>query len=239
MVAPDRERSGVGTAVTLQHPLRVHQVLPLEAGVIAYAVEGTPADAVILALRSLFPAPPAADPQAIDVLVAGINQGANLGNDALISGTVGAALQGHLLGRPALALSVQALKEPLWAPAATLARFLAERLRRGLLPGDLLLNVNLPNLPLAELKGVAMTRLGRHGYVDLVETTQDGKGRTLYWIRRGKLDSAAEPGSDVWALRQGMASITPLRRDLTADPRLGDLGELGMSLYQELCPRSP
>lgn len=232
MVAPDRERSGVGTAVTLQHPLRVHQVLPLEAGVIAYAVEGTPADAVILALRSLYP-------QSIDVLVAGINQGANLGNDALISGTVGAALQGHLLGRPALALSVQALKEPLWAPAATLARLLVERLRRGLLPGDLLLNVNLPNLPLAELKGVAMTRLGRHGYVDLVETTQDGKGRTLYWIRRGKLDSAAEPGSDVWALRQGMASITPLRRDLSAAPRLGDLGELGMSLYQELCPRSP
>ncbi|MBF8267101.1 MAG: surE, partial [Dehalococcoidia bacterium] len=161
VVAPDREQSGAGTAISLNHPVRVTEVTPLAEGVKAYAVEGTPADSAILALESLI------EDKKVDLVVSGINQGANLGNDIFISGTVGAALQGFFRGIPSIAISVAALKDVHFAPAALVVRLLAQDVADGKLTVPLLLNVNLPNQPLEKIKGVSLTHLGRRTYMDV------------------------------------------------------------------------
>ncbi|MBI4308198.1 MAG: 5'/3'-nucleotidase SurE [Chloroflexi bacterium] len=220
--APDREQSGVGTAVSLHRPVRVSSVVPQVADIVTYAVEGTPSDSVILALESLVPG-------GFDLVVSGINEGANLGNDALISGTIGAALQGYFRGIPAIAVSVTALHDVHMEPAAKLARLLAMKVASGALPKPLLLNVNLPNIPLEKLEGVSITRLGKRSYVDIIQEGYDGK-RRWYWIRRGKPEWATEEGSDIWAIRNNRISITPLHADLTATDQASALETLAPSL---------
>jgi len=142
VVAPDREQSAIGTAVTLRQPLRVQKVRSMVPEIETYSVEGTPADSVILALGKLVK-------DKIDLVVSGINHGANLGDDVLISGTVGAALQGYLRGLPALAISVTLGDNLHLDNAAKLATVLAKKIESNALPTSILLNVNLPNLPLA------------------------------------------------------------------------------------------
>lgn len=205
--APDREQSAVGTSVTLHVPVRARQVAPQVEGVPTWAVEGTPGDSVILALDHLLD-------HSIDLVVSGINDGSNLGNDALISGTVGAALQGYFHSLPALAISVTAIKEVRYDVAAGIAAHLVELVARGRLPQETFLNVNVPNVPLADIKGVEITRLGRRAYHDAVKEGHDGK-RTYYWIVRAEPSWEMEPGSDISAVRRGYISITPLHTDWT------------------------
>jgi 5'-nucleotidase len=231
VVAPDREQSGVGTSVTLHRPLRVKELRPHVAGVKAYSVEGTPADCVILGLHSL-------SKEKIDLVVSGINEGANLGNDVLISGTVGAAMQAYFNSVPAIAISVAELRDPIFGPAAKLAAVLGSKLAAAELPAKSFFNVNLPNIPLNQLKGVAVTRLGERSYVDSVEEHVDTRGKSYYWIVRGNAEWDMAENSDIWALRQGLASITPLQSDVASASQLISLAQLTDSIFEALMASS-
>ncbi len=202
VVAPDREQSAIGTAVTLSQPLRVQRVRPIVPEVEAYSVEGTPADSVILALEKLVK-------NEITLVVSGINQGLNLGNDVLISGTVGAALQGYLRGFPALAISISAVDSLHLDSAAKVAALLAEKIAANAFPSNVFLNVNLPELPLAKIRGVKVTRLASESHIDTVEEGHDGK-RKYYWLVRQKVNRNRDVATDIGAIEQGNISITPL-----------------------------
>ena len=205
IVAPDRDQSGVGTSVTLRHPLRLLEVNSLVEGVRAYLVEGTPADSVILALKLALKDMP-------DLVVSGINEGPNLGDDVFISGTVGAALQGYFYGIPSIAVSVAAFRDINFDVAARLVRFLTEEVREKKAPARLLLNINVPNLSQENIEGIEVTSLGRREYSDNVEPGHDGK-RNYYWVSRGVSEWHMIPGTDTWALKQNRISITTLPND--------------------------
>ncbi len=231
VVAPDREQSGVGTSVTLHQPLRVRSVKPIVAGVETYVVEGTPADSVIIALKMLLK-------DSIDLVVCGINEGSNLGTDVLISGTVGAAFQAYFYGLPAIALSVASFDNLHFEVASRICSLLAQHLAAGNLPRRLLLNINLPNMPLEQIAGIEISELGERGYTDAikrggVKAGHDGK-RDYYWIVHGEPQSKEEKGTDVWALRHKRISITPLHYDLTSHEQLVSLEAVGSLLSQEL-----
>lgn len=226
VVAPDREQSAVGSSVTLHQPLRAREISPPVSGVKSYSVEGTPADCVILALRNLIDSE-------IDLMVSGINEGSNLGDDVLISGTVGAALQGYLNGIPSIALSVGALEDVHFDAAARLAVVLTRIIANGPLPKEMLLNINLPNLPLSQIQGIEFTQLGRRSYGDMIKEGHDGK-RKYYWIVRGKPEWQPEEGTDIWALLKDKISITPLHSDLTSPRLLPLLKELSPTIIQDL-----
>jgi 5'-nucleotidase len=202
VVAPDRDQSGSGTSITLSHPLRMVNIKPPVDSVTAYSVEGTPADSVILALRLILK-------EGVDLVVSGINEGPNLGDDVYVSGTVGAALQGFFYGIPALAFSIAAFGNLHFDVAATLARIMVSELVDKGFPGRMLLNVNLPNLPKDKLEGIEITRLGERKYVDRIEPGHDGK-RQYHWIMRGKPEWKSASGTDIWALETNKISITPL-----------------------------
>ena len=210
--APDRERSAASHALTLDRPLRVDE---LEPGV--FAVDGTPADCSYLALLHLCPRKPA-------LCVSGINDGYNLGSDVFYSGTVAGAVEAALRDVPAVAISLERRPRPDFTAAAAFARALAEEaIARGpgAIPPASLLSVNLPPGP---VRGYRVTFLGRRVYRDQVDVRQDLRGRSYYWIG-GPEESAADlPGSDCSAVREGMASITPLGLDLTHTPMLNELG---------------
>ena len=202
VVAPDRDYSGAGTSVTLRHPLRMIEAKTPLDGIDAYSVEGTPADSVILALRLVLK-------DGVDLVVSGINEGPNLGDDVYISGTVGAALQGFFYGIPAIAFSIAAFGSLHFDMAARLARLLVEEIVNRGLSRRMLLNVNLPNLPREKIEGIEITRLGERKYVDRIEPGHDGK-RQYHWIMRGKSEWQSISGTDIRALEQNRVSITPL-----------------------------
>jgi 5'-nucleotidase len=206
VVAPDRDQSGTGTAVTLHHPLRLNKIKAPVNGIKAYSVEGTPGDSVILAIKF-------ATKDKIDLVVSGINEGPNLGNDVFISGTVGGALHGYFYGMPAIAISVAAFEGLYFDVAARLAKLLARGFIKGDLPKRLLLNVNLPNLPQEKIEGIEITKLGERSYTDRVDQGHDGK-RDYYWIVRGVPEWSVIPDTDVWALEQNRISITPYAGNL-------------------------
>ena len=240
--APDREMSGTGGAVSLLQPIRVHRIRPRIPGVTTYAVEGTPADSVILALERFIDGP-------VDLLVSGINQGANFGEDIFLSGTVGAALQGHFRGIPSIAVSVAALHKVRYRAAAALLRVLAGRYADwaqsaadapGLTPSNAaprppLLNVNLPNLPPRKLKDVVVTHLGHRAYADSITDGDDGR-RSWYWITRERPDWEEEEGSDIWAIRRRKVSVTPIYTDLTAYPAMPHLEGVARAMLASLRP---
>ncbi len=202
VVAPDSERSAIGTALTLSRPLRVSTVAPELPGVKAYTVDGTPADSVVIALENLARGK-------VDLVVSGINQGLNLGNDVLISGTVSAALQGFLRGFPALAVSMDS---PRWGnvkSAARVAAVLAGRMGTNGFPKQVFLNVNLPDLPLAGIKEIRLTRLAGESHVDTVEEGEDGSGKFYQLVRR-RTSKDREADSDIRAIEEGVISVTPL-----------------------------
>ncbi|MEE9201895.1 MAG: 5'/3'-nucleotidase SurE [Dehalococcoidia bacterium] len=229
VVAPDREQSGVGTSISLHNPLRVARPHPPVEDVETYSVEGTPGDAVILALGHLVKG-------GVDLVIAGINEGANLGNDVYISGTVGAAFQGWFYGLPSVALSVASLHDVKFEAAAKLAPLLVNLFAREKLPRNLLLNVTLPNIPLYDVQGIEATRLAQRSYADVVEEGWDGK-RQYYWIVRGKAEWKDEPGTDVRAVRMGRIALTPLSSN---NPQLGStLRRLCFPLYVELLSARP
>ena len=214
VAAPDREQSGVGASVTLNGPVRATKVRPIAAGVTTYAIEGTPADCVILALERLF--------KGVELVVAGINSGANLGQDVFISGTVGAALQGYVRGLPAIAVSVASLHPTGFQAAASLLRRMVGEFEKGALPVPSLLNVNLPPLPEREIEGIDVTRLGRRAYAARVRSGDDGK-RRYFWISHSRQAWEPVEGTDIWSVRHNRVSITPLDTDLTASNLLGEL----------------
>jgi 5'-nucleotidase len=206
VVAPIREQSAVGTAVTLHQPLRIQKVSQIVSGVETYSVEGTPADCAILALGRLVK-------DKVDLVVSGINHGPNLGDDVLISGTVSAALQSYLRGFPALAISVAAADSLYLHNAAKVATLLARKFDFGALSPSVLLNVNLPSVPLAEIKGVKVTQLAGKTHIDTVEESNNGRGQ-YYWLVRQKTNRITDSQTDVWAVERGNISITPLHTSL-------------------------
>ncbi|HLE02603.1 MAG TPA: 5'/3'-nucleotidase SurE [Dehalococcoidia bacterium] len=227
VVAPDREQSGVGTSLTLHDPLRLQPIAPPIPGIPTFAVEGTPGDCVVLGLGQVVKGE-------VDLVVAGVNQGANLGNDVYVSGTVGAAFHGYFYDLPAMAVSVVSFRDVIYEPAARLARLLAQRIGQGVLPhGELLLNINLPNLPLKELKGIEVTGLARRAYSDIIKEGHDGK-RDYYWIVRGRAEWDDQPGTDIKAIKDDKISITPLRAGPGADLVAGVLKELSPELFEAL-----
>ena len=226
VVAPDREQSAIGTAVTLCQPLRIQKVKPMVPDVETYSVEGTPADSVILALGKLVK-------NKIDLVVSGINQGPNLGNDVLISGTVGAALQGYLRGFPALAISMGSVDSPYQDNAAKLAALLAKKIDANVLPTNIFLNLILPNLPLAKVKGIKITQLASGSHTDTVEEGHDGK-RTYYWLVRQKINKSTNEKTDIWAIEQGNISITPLHTNWLNKPSPAITDSLFSDFFRDL-----
>lgn len=209
VVAPERPRSASGHAITLHKPLRVETVR-LPWGGEGYAASGTPSDCVVLGILAVM--------ERCDVVVAGINLGPNLGEDLTYSGTVSAAMEGAICGKPAIAVSVADYENPDYGPAARFtAKLVQQVLDRGL-PPDTLLNVNVPNLPENELMGVAITRQGKRRYEGRVERRLDPRGRPYYWLGGEIIEDVAGEGSDGEAIRAGKISITPLHLDLTAYP---------------------
>jgi 5'-nucleotidase len=211
VAAPDRERSAASHSISLDRPLRVDEI---EERV--FSIDGTPVDCVYLALLHLVPRRPA-------LVVSGINTGFNLGSDVFYSGTVAGAVEGALRGVPALAMSLERRKPQDFSHAAAFAQALAaEIIRRGreALPDASLLSVNLPAGP---VRGYRVTFLGRRVYRDQVDVRQDLRGRSYYWIG-GPEESATDlPGSDLSAVREALASVTPLNLDLTHARLIGEL----------------
>ena len=204
VVAPDRERSAAGHSLTLTQPLRVEKVGPR-----IYAVDGTPTDCVNLAANGIL------RKKKIDLLVSGINKGANLGDDITYSGTVSAAMEGTLLGIPSIAVSLVSRNHFRFDAAAAFTAKLARKALRQKIPEDTLLNVNLPNLPMEEIRGVRVTRQGKRIYGEAVVEKRDPRGRKYYWIGGDTFRRQDIPGSDLEAVEQDYISITPIHLDMT------------------------
>ena len=202
VVAPDRELHGMGAAVSLHEPVRAREVAPLIEGVESYAVEGTPADCVILALGKL-----AKDK--IDLVVSGVNRGLNVGDDVIISGTVGAALQGYAHGLPSIAVSTPLSDTPYFEDAAKFAALVAKRFDSGSLKTNACLNINLPNLPRQKIKGVKLTYPASRNHTDTVEERYAAK-RRYYWFVRQWVNKPTDEKTDSWAIEKGNISISPL-----------------------------
>jgi 5'-nucleotidase len=208
VVAPDRNRSGASNSLTLETPLRVEQ-----AEERVYYVNGTPTDCVHIAITGLLEHAP-------DMLISGINNGANLGDDVLYSGTVAAAMEGRFLGIPSIAVSLVLREGGHYATAAALVRRLVERNSTDPLPTDTILNINVPDVPAAELKGIQTTRLGfRHKSEPAVKAL-DPNNRPIYWIGPAGAGQDAGPGTDFHAVAAGWVSVSPLKVDLTAHAAL-------------------
>jgi 5'-nucleotidase len=223
VVAPDREMSAIGTAVSLHQPVRARRVTPRVDGVETYAIEGTPADSVILALGKLVK-------DRIDLVVSGINRGANLGDDVLISGTVGAALQASLHGSPAFAISLATSDKLDFAEAARFAALLARKFGNNSLPANICLNVNLPR---KEIRGVRLTYPASKSHTDAIEERYDN-GRQYYWFARQRVNKPIDDRTDIWAIEQGNISISPLLTREIGNPAPPIPDSLCAELFQEL-----
>jgi 5'-nucleotidase len=212
VVAPDRDRSGASNSLTLDSPIRARR---MEDGVTC--VDGTPTDCVHLAITGLLDTEP-------DMVIAGINAGANLGDDVLYSGTVAAAMEGRFLGLPAIAVSLASEKPRHYDTAAGVALELVQRLQSDTLPADTILNVNVPDVPADRLKSMQATRLGHRHKSEPVIPMEDPRGRPVYWVGPAGLEQDAGPGTDFHAVRTGHVSVTPLDVDLTRYPALELVG---------------
>lgn len=205
IIAPDRNRSGASNSLTLENPLRIKY---LENG--AISVEGTPTDCVHIGITGLLKDDP-------DMVVSGINEDSNLGDDILYSGTVAAAIEGRFLGKPAIAVSLVSHDDTQkhFETAAIVTKMLVQRLMIDPLPAGTILNVNVPNLPYEQLQGFEVTRLGtRHRAEQTIEEI-DPRGRKCYWIGLAGSEQDAGPGTDFHAVNNGKVSITPLQIDFT------------------------
>ena len=204
VVAPDREQSAIGTALTLHHPLRVQKVKAEVSGWETWAVGGTPGDSVIMGL-SIFVK------DKIDLVISGINNGPNIGDDVMISGTVGAAMQAFLHGVSAMAVSIDEVDSLYIGDAAKIAVLLITNLDLSSAKANYFLNVNIPGLPLRKMTGVKITSLSTTGYCDTAEEGYDGR-RHFYWLKHQKASGCAPRLSDAWAIAHHNVSITPLHK---------------------------
>lgn len=212
VLAPDRNWSASGHVKTLDRPLRVKEAR-LADGERALATDGAPSDCVALALLGLLPGP-------IDLVVAGINGGPNLGHDLTYSGTVTAAMEAAIWGVPGIAFSLDMPEQlkgmPDYGPAAQVARRIAAGVISNGMPPGVLLSVNVPYRPLEEIRGMRITRQGLRIYRDELVRREDPRGRPYYWIGGDAPSGKVEPGTDIGALHEGYVSITPVQLDLTA-----------------------
>jgi len=224
VVAPDRDRSGASNSLTLDQPIRVSKMDER-----IYRVIGTPTDCVHLALAGLLEHEP-------DIVVSGINNSANLGDDVIYSGTVSAAMEGRFLGLPAIAVSLVSVdhRGQHFDTAAEAALVIMRRLLVDPLPADTILNVNVPDRPWNEIRGFAVTRLGkRHRSAPCIREN-DPRGRPIYWIGPPGEAEDAGPGTDFHAVREGSISITPIQVDLTRYQALEKVAGWVGSLSHEL-----
>ena len=227
VVAPDREQSGVGACLTLHAPVKAREApaahfledAPGNAHQVkAYSVEGTPGDSCILALENLV--------GAVDLVVSGINTGSNLGWDIMVSGTVGAAVQGYVRGYCTIAISVGSIQNPHFGGAARFLELMACRLAETRPDSPFFLNVNVPSVPLEQVAGVQVTRLGGRSYGESVR--EEGIGpQKKYWLSRNRPIHGDNPeGTDMWALKSNRISITPLQLDLSNRPQIPEIEAL-------------
>ncbi|MBB1388698.1 5'/3'-nucleotidase SurE [Shewanella vesiculosa] len=212
-VAPDRNCSGASNSLTLTNPLRINN---LDNGCIS--VNGTPTDCVHLAIRQLCDVEP-------DIVVSGINAGANMGDDTLYSGTVAAAMEGRFLGLPAIAISLAGKSLVHYDTAAIYAVKIVKGLLSHPISRDQILNVNVPDLPLTQIKGIKVTRLGARHKAEGMIKTQDPAGKDIYWLGPVGSEQDAGDGTDFGAVAAGYVSITPLTVDLTAYNQLDGLAD--------------
>ncbi len=226
VITPDSEKSAIGTALSLLQPVKLEEVTPAVSGVTAYTVDGTPSDCVILALGKLIK-------DRVDLVVSGINNGSNLGEDVYISGTVGAALQGYFRGSSALAVSAPRDSKAGLATAARVTGLLAERIVASPQPSRIFLNVNAPDLPPPDIAGVKITRLARTSHINTVEEDDHDQQKHYHLIRQRK-DEPAEKGTDIYAKENGFISITPLFTSLYDRPSQQFLKKLCADLLQQL-----
>jgi 5'-nucleotidase len=211
VVAPDREQSATSHSLTMHHPLRARLV---REGL--HHVDGTPTDCVALGVGALLTERP-------DFVLSGINHGSNMGEDVLYSGTVAGAMEATILGIPAVAVSYAGRDSERIPSFAPLLRRLLPKLVRGDFPAETLLNVNLPAIDPADVKGVRVTRLARRVFTDSVARGKDPFGREYFWIGGGKAEWSAPEGTDAWAVHEGYVSVTPLHLDLTSYGLLEDV----------------
>lgn len=208
VVAPDKNRSAASNSLTLEMPLRASES---ENGFIR--VDGTPTDCVHLAITGLLETEP-------DMVFAGINHGANLGDDVLYSGTVAAATEGRFLGLPAVAISMVSSDPQYFETAVKVAGIILQRLREKPLAKDILLNINVPDRPWSEIKGFQSTRLGQRHKAESVIEAKDPRGKVIYWVGPPGAEQDAGLGTDFYAVSQGYVSVTPLQLDLTRHDKL-------------------
>jgi 5'-nucleotidase len=212
VVAPDRDRSGASNSLTLDVPIRAER---LDNGYVR--VNGTPTDCVHLAITGLLDREP-------DLVVAGINHGPNLGDDVIYSGTVAAATEGRFLGLPAIAVSIDSHQPRYLETAALVVGRLVAGLRDAEMNPSTILNVNVPDLPLEQIRGLIATRLGHRHKAEPVTQLLDPRGRPMYWIGPAGSEQDAGEGTDFFALRNGFVSVTPIQVDLTRHAAIDSLG---------------
>jgi len=208
----DWDRSGASNSLTLVHPLRAQEMENGDMG-----VDGTPTDCVHLAITGLLDREP-------DLVISGINSGANMGDDVLYSGTVAAAMEGRFLGLPAIAVSLVGPRMQHYDAAARVVLNLLDRLHRVPLPAATILNVNVPDLPFEEIRGVQATRLGHRHKSEPVVKASDPRGRPIYWVGPAGPEQDAGPGTDFFAVREGYVSVTPIQVDLTQFEAIDTVG---------------
>lgn len=214
VVAPDRDRSGASNSLTLELPIRAWEA---EHGYIR--VEGTPTDCVHLAITGLLEHEP-------DMVIAGINSGPNMGDDVIYSGTVAAATEGRFLGYPAIAISMSVHQPQYYATGARVAAELVERLCQENPFGEqVILNVNVPDVPWRDIKGFRATRLGYRHKAEPVVCDKDPRGRPIYWVGAAGPEADAGEGTDFHAVRSGYVSITPIQVDLTRHAAVSSVTE--------------
>lgn len=222
IVAPDRDCSAVSNSLTITNPLRINQQ---PNGF--YAVTGTPTDCVHIAITGFLDSHP-------DMIISGINDGANLGDDVIYSGTVAAAMEGRFLGYPAIAVSLVRHHEDATAYFETAAQVITEilnSLKDNPLPRAMILNINIPNCPFEDIRGTKVTRLGHRHCAENVEETYDPKGKRIYWIGPAGKAQDAGPGTDFHAIEQGFVSITPIKVDLTDHAALDTVAEWSEKIH--------
>lgn len=208
VVAPEQNRSGASNSLTLDRPLYLKKTTNG-----FYFVNGTPTDCVHLAVTGMLDDLP-------DIIVSGINNGANMGDDTIYSGTVAAATEGFLLGIPSIAISLTSFEGNNFEAAGLVARELVERFIRDPIKEPVLLNVNVPDISYAELNGMEVTRLGRRHKAEAVVKMNSPRNETVYWVGAAGAAADAGPGTDFNAIERGCVSITPLQIDLTHTAQL-------------------
>ncbi len=203
VVAPERDRSGASNSLTLDRPLSLHKS---HNGF--YYVNGTPTDCVHLAVTGMLETLP-------DMVISGINDGSNMGDDTVYSGTVAAATEGFLLGIPSLAVSLANVSDENFSTAARVAADIVQRFKKSKFHEPILLNINVPDIPYEHLQGIEVTRLGRRHKAEAVVKTQSPRGETVYWVGAAGAVQDASKDTDFHAIQLNRVSVTPLQIDLT------------------------